>query len=391
MSTIRGAPSEETALPASEASAPGGALPINPRQRQLLGTIWRSGPLSRVELHRRTGIRPNTVCDDASALIAAGLLREAPVQSRGQGRPRQPLDIDPDRRRVLGLAIRDDAIELGSLRLTGQPAAPLQRQPVDDPAHLVSTACRLLRAHAGDDALAIGVSAPGFIDAQQGRVLTSVAWPNHKPVSLARLVNAASAWPVVMENDMHALAVRWLLEGRADTHEDVLLVYLDDGQLGAALLVNGRPNRGCVTAANELGHTRLLVQTPLCYCGQRGCIERIVSTPFLGTRTPGAPQDLLARATAMDGDDAAVLAVAEYLALTLANAVTFTRVNRLVLAGPLVHATRFLETVQQAIEAQLMPELRSRVSIERWVMQAQEHGHNAAWLAMASLYCEGWL
>ena len=49
------------------------------------------------------------------------------------------------------------------------------------------------------------------------------------------LFEPANGRPIVFENDMHALAVRWLLTHQAEQTQDVLLVYIGDGRLGAAV------------------------------------------------------------------------------------------------------------------------------------------------------------
>ena len=95
------------------------------------------------------------------------------------------------------------------------------------------------------------------------------------------LYEMAGDRPLVLENNMHALAAWWLLMHQAESDEDVLLVSIMDGQMGAALLIDGRPNRGCATGANEIGHMRFFVDTETCYCGHPGCLERVVSTEFM--------------------------------------------------------------------------------------------------------------
>ena len=89
---------------------------------------------------------------------------------------------------------------------------------------------------------------------------------------------------MILENNMHALAAWWSLIHQADIDEDVLLVSIGDGQMGAALLIEGKPNRGCAIGANELGHMRFFVDTEICYCGHPGCLERVCSTEFLRRR-----------------------------------------------------------------------------------------------------------
>src|SRR5258706_450570 len=75
-------------------------------------------------------------------------------------------------------------------------------------------------------------------------------------LSLKSVDDAAGARPVLLENGMPALAARWLLTHGAQADQEVLLVSIDDGRLGAAILSDGRPNRGCAIGGNELGHTR---------------------------------------------------------------------------------------------------------------------------------------
>jgi predicted NBD/HSP70 family sugar kinase len=159
--------------------------------------------------------------------------------------------------------------------------------------------------------------------------------------------------PVVLENDMHALAARWLLTHQQEQDEDVLLVYFEDGQLGSAILIEGRPNRGCVTGANELGHTRLPVDTEVCFCGHPGCLERICSTPFLhrqGSRTG----TLAERAATFNTADEPMKVMIEHLSTGLANAMNFTRANRLVLVSGLTRHTNFTRQLTAAIRQKVL-------------------------------------
>jgi predicted NBD/HSP70 family sugar kinase len=199
---------------------------------------------------------------------------------------------------------------------------------------------------------------------------------------------------------MHALAARWLLTHQAEQYEDVLLIYFEDGQLGAALLIDGRPNRGCVTGANELGHTRLPVETEVCYCGQPGCLERICSTEFLRRR--GVPSGSLfehASSYREDPDraggngargDKAIAEVLDYLSAGLANAVNFIRPNRLVLSSELTRYPEFLDALLRSTRTRIMGKILDRVRIDLWDQVDSHSAETASWLALASLYREGW-
>ena len=256
-------------------------LVIDRRQQELMRTLWMHGRLSRWELHEQTGLSPNGVGTLADALLKAGMIRECPPEPAKMGRPRVPLEIDPTTQQMLGLAVVPGRAEIACLGLTGVVQESDAAREVSGPAGLIEGAAALLASHIGPRTLGVGITSTGFLDPVQHTILFSSALPGRGVESLTPIFDAVGERPAVLGNDMHALAARWLLTHRAEQRQDVLLVWFTDGRLGSALLIDGRPNRGCATGGNELGHTRFLVETDRCFCGQTGCLERIVSTPFL--------------------------------------------------------------------------------------------------------------
>ena len=85
---------------------------IDARQREILRLLWREGRMSRWELHQRTGINPNAVGVDVTALVTQGLVREGQSEPTGPGRPRIPLEIDPAVRHVVGVAMSPGLTQL---------------------------------------------------------------------------------------------------------------------------------------------------------------------------------------------------------------------------------------------------------------------------------------
>lgn len=371
-----------------------------PRESDLLALLWREGPLSRWELHQRMGLRANTVGQIAAGLIDRGVLREGAAAANGRGRPRVPLEIDPDRRQVLGLALEPGRIGYGRLNLRGERGGKVSwqrgtagggKRTGRAATPLIDKAVGLLSAAGSDRLAAVGVSVPGFIDLDRQVILLSSATPGQGSVSLQPLHDAADRLgvPLVVENDMHALAAQWSLTHQADQRDDILLVSVRDGAVGAAVLVEGRPNRGCVGGGNELGHHRFLVDTEACYCGHRGCLERICSTAYLRRTDPRAPT--LAQAVArFDPADGRVHEVVGHLATGLANAVNFIRPNRVVIASPLLASPRFGRALTDRTRAGLLGVLADRVRIDLWHQPTSAFAQAAGWLALTSLYRTGW-
>ena len=364
------------------------------RQREIVRTLWEQGRLSRWELHERTGLTPNNVGTLAESLLELGVLSEGTAEPSGAGRPRVPLEIDPLRRHVIGLAIAPGRVEACRVGLRGHPVGPSVSRSNVDAAKVIPTAAAMLKKMMSAEAMAIGLSVTGFVDAEKHAVLFSSALPGKGPATLAPVYEAAGDLPVVLENDMHAMAARWMLTHRA-AGQDVLLVLVEDGRLGAAMLIDGRPNRGCATGGNELGHSRFFVDTQKCYCGHMGCLERIVSTDFLNRSKPQRSQatTLLQATTHFNGDVPAnpgLESILKYLACGLANAINFVRPHRLILVSPFTRSPAFADALVRMIRSSVLVELADRVRIDFWDEPAAGSAETAGWLALAELFFGGW-
>ncbi|MFA9477452.1 ROK family protein [Phycisphaerales bacterium AB-hyl4] len=362
-----------------------------PRERRLLATLRQAGPLSRRELHERTGWRPNTVGSLVGGLLERGLLCEGEAELVGRGRPRVPVTIDPGRRAVLGMALEPGQVSACRLNLLGERIDDVRLRAASDVSETMAAASELLATSDRlDQVIAVGLSVTGFVDPVAPSILLSSAMPAATPISLEPVHKALGDLPLILENDMHALAAQWSLTHAAGPEEDILLVLVRDGAIGAAVLVDGRPNRGCVVGGNELGHTRFFIDTDRCYCGQVGCLERIVSSAFLHQR--GVPTDsrlfeLLARDTS---DNSAVQTVLDHLAIALSNAVNFIRPNRLVIVSELADHPAVCDRLTESVRSGLLSVLASRVGIETWNGPDGGFAETAGWLALASLYRHGW-
>jgi predicted NBD/HSP70 family sugar kinase len=376
---------------------------LDGRQREFLRLIWRENRLSRWELHERTGVNPNAVGSEAATLLEMGILREATPEPVGQGRPRVPLEIDTATRDVVGLALSPGQVDVARLNLRGQLLGATQSKSVANVEELVPAAQRLLKSTVRDQSLAVGISSPGFLDPEHRAILFSSVVRTPQPLGVQSLYESMGEKPIVFENDMHALAVRWLLTHQAEQNQDVLLVYIGDGRLGAALLIDGRPNRGCLIGANELGHTRFFVDVEKCYCGQVGCLERICSSTFLNGRsgkTAGGGSNkepdrqpsgsLFDRIARYDESDERLAQMMQYLACGLSNAINFVRPNRLVLVSELTRYAAFNDRLLREIRSGVLFELVDRVRIDVWDQPGAVSAETAGWLALAGLYQEGW-
>ena len=372
-------------------------MELGPRHKGLLRHLWHAGAASRSELAARLALRPNTVGELTASLVEAQVLREGEPDTKRVGRPRIPLDLDPEGRQVLGVAISPGQAEAVALNLLGEPRSSkvTTRFPTSGPVDPIAETRELIAPLLGPQALSMGLTVTGFIDEESRQILFSSVLPLAESISLEPLWQAAGDTSVAVGNDMHATAARWFT-AHNEPQEDILLVQFGDTSLGAAYLVEGRLCRGSIHSANELGHSRFMAPTHICYCGQTGCLEQICGTDFLHhldqELSTGLKGDLGERVAGFSasGQDPALDRVLDYLVLGISNAVNFCRPHRLVLTSSLPDHQPLTEHLSERVSATVLPALRDRLSVETWNSPTESGAETAAWLALTGLFCDGW-
>lgn len=366
---------------------------VNPRERAILHHLWTAGPTSRLELAGILGLTPNIAGDLVAALLKRGLLRECDKNVRGRGRPSIPVEIDSAGAHLLGLALQRGRVQVARINLRGQPVGAARSADVHEPLKLVRTATRLLDKELQGTDIAVGVSITGFVDQDNHRLLLSSALGGLPDADLSPIYAALPKTPLCLQNDMHALAARWLLtqhaQATARMDEDALIVLLADGQVGSTLLVNGRPNDGCVMGGNELGHMRFPLATDRCYCGAIGCVERIFSSEYARARL-GLVGDLPAMIERYDGRRSPMGELLSLTANALANAVNFVRPHRLVITSPFTRHAVFTNELLKRTRECFLPALADRVRIDLWEQPVATPAETAGFLPLASLLLDVW-
>lgn len=125
---------------------------------------------------------------------------------------------------------------------------------------------------------AIGISAAGVIDPQQGTVISATdlikGWAG---TELAKQVKAAFNTEVYVLNDVHAHALGEATLGAGKDYSSILVAAVGTG-MGGGLVINGQVQFGAHCAAGHIGHLPHPLATGLtCSCGAKGHIETVAS------------------------------------------------------------------------------------------------------------------
>jgi glucokinase len=124
-----------------------------------------------------------------------------------------------------------------------------------------------------DDVRALGFGVPSTIDQRAGKVVWSTNIPLADVPFRDRFTGRFSL-PVGLDNDANAAAIaEWQVGAGRGTH-DMIMLTLGTG-VGGGLILNGRPYRGALGAAAELGHVVVEFDGRPCQglCRGRGHIE----------------------------------------------------------------------------------------------------------------------
>jgi fructokinase len=125
----------------------------------------------------------------------------------------------------------------------------------------------------------IGIGTPGSISSRDGRIKNSnTVCLNGQP--LREDLAARLGLEVATENDANCFALAEAVAGSGRGHEMVFGVILGTG-VGGGIAFRNELWTGPQHIAGEWGHHAIDPAGPDCYCGQRGCVESLISGPAL--------------------------------------------------------------------------------------------------------------
>jgi len=300
---------------------------------------------------------------------------------------------------VLGIDIGGTKIAAALVSAEGQIAA---RQRVGTPVGqgadailhaAVDLSKRLLATvPPGDEVVAIGVGAAGHIDHTRGRVVYAAdTLPNWGGAEVGTALKQAFGLPVVVDNDVNAMALGEYHFGAGRQFPNGLYVTVGTG-VGGALILGGEIWRGTNWAAGELGHLVLDYDgARRCSCGAHGHLEAYTAGPALAARYKALaggmePIDLrTVAALAHEGDTVAQQVIAEgarMLGTGLSGLLNVLDVNALIVGGGVAElGERWWMPLEAALRANPLPGPR-RVALRRAELGTGAVVVGAAWLAL---------
>ncbi len=261
----------------------------SPREhtREVLYDLIRSREeVTRSDLVEATGMSRSTINHAVARLLSEGRVTDAEAESKGpgsgSGRPGALLRAVPGEGHVAGIDFGHDHVQVAVADALGSPLAE-RRTELSVDLHATeamdvaaATLVSLCDALGVSDLGSLTAGIPGPIDSRSGLVRSPTILSGWVGLDPAAELQQRIGVPVHTENDAFLGAFGERVRGAGREHADFLYVKVSGG-IGASPVIAGEPYRGATGLAGEIGHTPLAGRTELCRCGNRGCLEAVVS------------------------------------------------------------------------------------------------------------------
>lgn len=340
---------------------PAGALPAAPGSSsagEVYEHLVRWGPHARTDLARLLGLSGPTLTRLTRELLEAGLLRELPPLPQLKGRPQQPLDVDEDHARFIGIKITAQSVYAAVVTVRGVALEELSTDLASaDPASVVeetvALCAPLVAAHPRVAGVGVGIGAQVGAD---GAVAASAMLGWYEPFPLRAVLEERLGLPVSVSNDFHALleGLSWFGVGRR--HRSFAVITIGAG-VGVGSVVETEVHRGRLHLAGLTGSLPTITRD-----GRGVPLRDVASTAHVleaararGAIAPGQGLDALVDA-ARAGDEAALEVardVAHAVAVAGAGLVGVLDPEALILGGEAVDLLRLGTDFPGALRARL--------------------------------------
>lgn len=363
----------------------------------ILKLIYERGSISRQEISRIIGLTPATVTNITGELLDEGFITELPSfeEQRGSGRKAIPLAVNPSSGYVIGVDIGPRVVRIGTSDLLGHlsniETFQYDNRLGENLLEIIIERLKLLKEDR--NILGIGIGIPGLVDSISGelRFSPNLGWKNLK---VAEPIRDALGLPVVVENNVKAMALGEKWFGKGKKSNNFVLVYVSLG-IGAGIIIDGRIYRGANNGAGELGHTVVSEDGEVCNCGKRGCLETFASARAIVKGFKGVPEDEDADIdeirVALDRGDAKALEIVEkagyYLGVGISNLVNMFDPELIILSGRVVRLGKaLLEPMRKSLESRLFSTDKVRIELSELGKEIGLYGASA--LALQKFFYE---
>jgi glucokinase len=231
----------------------------------LLRILRESGPCSKADLVRASGLSAPSVTNVVASLISTGLVEVVGEGDSTGGRPPDILRFKAAYGCVAGVEITRNAIRFLLADLDGRELAHSEilitkskSNPRQICRQIAKELWQLLRKTrlSQNQLFSVTVGVPAIVNVDEGTVLAFTALRSWNRVPLRPMLARELKCPVLIDNDTNLAAQGESYCGAARGESNFVFITIGEG-VGAGVFLNGRIYRGSQWSAGEIGYLRV--------------------------------------------------------------------------------------------------------------------------------------
>ncbi|MBN1858073.1 ROK family protein [Candidatus Bipolaricaulota bacterium] len=381
----------------------------------VLRMVYDDGQATRHRLASRTMFSLVKTSKVLDGLLARGLISRTKKRQPRGGRPVYLYEMAPDFGLAFGLSIGADSIRIVAVnsrktviqeRLYPYQLGEDPERHVDELSELITRSVHEFWADAFPDThnrLTLGVSLPGLVDSAQGVWLQGLQLSGVEDVQMSRILGEKLRLPVLVEDEARSVACVEQIQGLGKGIAHFVLLYLGAG-VGTGIVIDHRLYHGFHGVAGEIGHVPVHGNTYRCSCGNKGCLETVVSVPGIlrlfrdrlkegvnsnlqrafSARDQGLSVERIL-AAARDGDkltESTLFEVGGYLGEACSQAILLFNPQKVLITGEAsIFRDYWKSPLNQVVNHSVLPKMLRGVAIEFCDYNPRQEAFGAALLA----------
>lgn len=303
------------------------------RNEKIILSLINKGPVSRVDISKKTGLTKAAVTIIVDDLKQRGIVTEQNGKTDTVGRNPVLLYLNEKAFYMIGVNVTRRDITVGITDLGGN-IVDKEAFPICPPdcafVRIKEVIDKQIYENGIDvsDIYKLSVTAPGPVDAEYGVILNPPNFKEWHNIAVKDELQKLTGFEIVLENVSSATAVAEKYFGAASGCENFLVLRVDEG-IGSGIFINDSLFKGPC----ELGHTSIRYDGEKCECGNRGCLEKYAAIPRLLENT-----EYKDWRHAVDSNAETLLEKeAGYLSAAIISANNIFRFDKIVLCGDLTY------------------------------------------------------
>ncbi len=246
----------------------------------IMQCILNYEPITTEEIVKKTSISRPTVLEILRELTDEGYIVKNGYSESTGGRSPALINVNRDSCYAVGVDFEFPKVRLAISNMKGdiikakEIKFSINEKPDFIKKSLISEINSLLD-RAGitlEKIIGIGLGLSGLIDKAKGKSVHIERIKGWRDVNIQKEMEDVFGVPVYINNDVHLLGLVEKKKYMPTEQNDFIYIGVRSG-IGSSIFYHGKPFNGCNGNAGFIGHTTVDANGPLCFCGNRGCLD----------------------------------------------------------------------------------------------------------------------